>query len=1010
VLSEYEEQGGQLSWTVDYVYAGSRLLAAVRPNAIELRTGRVGNGTITAAPGGISCGDVCRATYPEATDVTLVATPAPGWWFAYWIGVCSGTNPEVTVTVGSSVTCTARFTDGPNLTVQTVATGAATGRVIIYGDGDCTGACTVTRPQGTSVAVRAVPDPGALFAGWSGACAASGLGLGSSVTLNDNTTCTATFAPAPPFPKLGPAGGTTLQGNAVQLLWNPVPFAQTYWFCVATTPNITCPSGWSVAADLATTALVSGLAPGLYYWQAKVQTQAGGGYQAGRYDADNGMWWTFTVPDSPRTLTITTVTTGSGTGRVLMPDGFECRGTCTTKYPDGATVEFWGVPDSGSMFVGWSGDCSGQGYVQRVPMAGDRSCTVTFTGPAPAASKVAPAHGATVSGPSVELQWDAVPEAYYYHVCVADDPIVTGCSAWQFTTAASLTWGGLAGGDHYWQVRVTTGAGRFDLNGASWRFTIPIAGDHWKAEYFSTVDLSGPVTRVKDEGTGIIDHWWATGAPSGLPVDHFSARYTRTVTFPAGRYRFTIYTDDGSRLFLDGSPTPIINAWWDQNGSVSHEAEVDLTGAHTLRYEFYEHTGAARAYLSWAVVPVALTAPVAVHLRVASGQYVVAEGGGGGAVNADRWVTGGWETFTLEDLNGGTLQDGDPVAFRTSAGYYLQAVSGGGGAMLASDRAAGAWETFTIINLAQVGAPIENGTSIGLLSSGSYYVCAENGGGSVVNVNRSSVGSWETFVLEVASRPAPAPIMTAGGLGALVGPVLPAGLAGPGRPSSAAGWVALALAGLAAALVRGWRALGPRAARGRVRSRVASLSAASRPGGGFATPSPVVRPRRPARVRGLGRRRPRAAPWDHAHDHPPTRCTMSRHMTAVVFAACLALGLPALSAPRQGQETAQAQAKPAPVTVCAPALRGSVRLGASATAATVPRATVALLVGAAQTVLFETRTDRHGRFQLGGGIVRKGAEFLLRVSGPGSHEVTVRLRIDPACKEPVIALTPGGAK
>jgi hypothetical protein len=137
---------------------------------------------------------------------------------------------------------------------------------------------------------------------------------------------------------------------------------------------------------------------------------------------------------------------------------------------------------------------------------------------------------------------------------------------------------------------------------------------------------------------------------------------------------------------------------------------------------------------------------------------------------------------------------------------------------------------------------------------------------------------------------------------------------------------------------------------------------------------------------------------------------MPRHVTAAVCAACLALGLPALSAPRQIQETAQAQAKPAPVTVCAPALRGSVRLGASATAATVPRATVALLVGAAQTVLFETTTDRHGRFQLGGGMARKGAEFTVRITGPGSHQVTVTLRIDPACKEPVIALTPGGAK
>jgi len=99
---------------------------------------------------------------------------------------------------------------------------------------------------------------------------------------------------------------------------------------------------------------------------------------------------------------------------------------------------------------------------------------------------------------------------------------------------------------------------------------------------------------------------------------------------------------------------------------------------------------------------------------------------------------------------------------------------------------------------------------------------------------------------------------------------------------------------------------------------------------------------------------------------------MSRHMTAVVLAAILALGLPGLSGARQVQETAQAQAKPAPVTVCAPALRGSVRLGASATAATVPRATVALLVGAAQTVLFETKAARHGRFQMGGGLSGRG--------------------------------------
>jgi len=175
--------------------------------------------------------------------------------------------------------------------------------------------------------------------------------------------------------------------------------------------------------------------------------------------------------------------------------------------------------------------------------------------------------------------------------CVADAPITTVClPRWRGTTTPSLTWDGLAPGDHFWQVRAsTTPGGRFDLNGVSWLSTVPPPADHWKAEHFSNATLSGTPTSAVDEGTGFVDHWWANGAPSGLPADNFSARFTRTVTFPAGRYRFRVQTDDGSRLYVDGQLR--IDAWWDQNGSVPHEAEMDLAGAHTLRYECYERWG-----------------------------------------------------------------------------------------------------------------------------------------------------------------------------------------------------------------------------------------------------------------------------------------------------------------------------------------------------------------------------------------------------------------------------------
>ena len=38
-----------------------------------------------------------------------------------------------------------------------------------------------------------------------------------------------------------------------------------------------------------------------------------------------------------------------------------------------------------------------------------------------------------------------------------------------------------------------------------------------------------------------------------------------------------------------------------------------------------------------------------------AGQYVSAENGGGGAINANRPAASTWETFTFYDINGGTF-------------------------------------------------------------------------------------------------------------------------------------------------------------------------------------------------------------------------------------------------------------------------------------------------------------------------------------------------------------------
>lgn len=44
-----------------------------------------------------------------------------------------------------------------------------------------------------------------------------------------------------------------------------------------------------------------------------------------------------------------------------------------------------------------------------------------------------------------------------------------------------------------------------------------------------------------------------------------------------------------------------------------------------------------------------------VALQASNGQYVVAEGGGGGVVNANRDAVGHWETFRMHQLGGGSV-------------------------------------------------------------------------------------------------------------------------------------------------------------------------------------------------------------------------------------------------------------------------------------------------------------------------------------------------------------------
>jgi hypothetical protein len=119
----------------------------------------------------------------------------------------------------------------------------------------------------------------------------------------------------------------------------------------------------------------------------------------------------------------------------------------------------------------------------------------------------------------------------------------------------------------------------------------------YKAEYFPNRDLTAPATLVRCEAAPVNYSFGSGGPGAPIPNDNFSGRWTGDFVFAGGSTTFTVRTDDGVRLWLDGEL--IIDAWIDQ-GPTTRQATRTLTaGTHEVVLEYYEKAGGAVAQLSW---------------------------------------------------------------------------------------------------------------------------------------------------------------------------------------------------------------------------------------------------------------------------------------------------------------------------------------------------------------------------------------------------------------------------
>jgi uncharacterized repeat protein (TIGR02543 family) len=141
--------------------------------------------TIAAGSGGTSDPSPGTYTYIEGTKATIRAIPNSGYIFSGWSGDASGTANPIAITMDSDKSVTAYFTKDPNF---------APSLTITAGSGGTTNPSpgNYTYDKGTEVTIRAIPNSGYTFSGWSGD--ASGTTNPITIAMDLNKSITANFA------------------------------------------------------------------------------------------------------------------------------------------------------------------------------------------------------------------------------------------------------------------------------------------------------------------------------------------------------------------------------------------------------------------------------------------------------------------------------------------------------------------------------------------------------------------------------------------------------------------------------------------------------------------------------------------------------------------------------------------------------------------------------------------------------------------------------------------------
>lgn len=308
--------------------------------ALTIAMAGTGTGTVECQVG-TGPVEACDSSYPEGTELTLMASPETDSEFVEFSGDCGPAVCELTMSGARSVTATFDLLSAPEFPLTIKTSGTGTGTVECQVDGGPVETCAASYPEGAEVTLVPIASLDSEFLNFSGACS----GEECDLTMEGPRSVTAVFGLIPAEPEYAftlKIKGTGSGSVLCEAQEGPQPCKAKYPQETELLLHPTADAGSEFAG-------FSGACSG---FSCEVTI-----------DASRSVTATFNLvpPGFSYPLTVERLGTGSGTV-TSSPAGIECGSDCSESFFEGTKVTLTATPAAGSTFDHWTGGgCAGSG-------------------------------------------------------------------------------------------------------------------------------------------------------------------------------------------------------------------------------------------------------------------------------------------------------------------------------------------------------------------------------------------------------------------------------------------------------------------------------------------------------------------------------------------------------------------------------------------------------------------------------------------------------------------------